>query len=272
MKRGLDVYTSHQVAALRILIAFLFLLPFGIIHFKRIYPGKKKYFLIVGLFGNFLPAFLFTIAETEISSSLAGLLNSLTPIFTILLGAFFFRMKVNGNQLMGIILGFIGAVMLIVGPGLGGLGSSVVSSLLIVIATISYGISVNVIKKHLSDVPSVTTTFWAFMSVGPLAILRLLKTDIIERVSTQPKALESLGYIAILGIVGTACAVMLFNVLIKRTSAIFASSVTYLIPIVALFWGIGDGETIGIIHICSILVILGGIFLINRPVKAEFSR
>jgi drug/metabolite transporter (DMT)-like permease len=271
MKKGLATYDSNQVAALRMLIAFIVLLPFGMVHLKRTYPGKWKYFLAVGLFGNFLPAFLFTLAETRISSSLAGLLNSLTPIFTLILGAFFYSMPVKRNHIFGIILGFIGAAMLIIGPGIGGFSTDAQFGLLIVLATLFYGISLNVIRKFLADIPSVTITFWAFMMVGPPAGLYLLTTDVVKRTTDTPGAWESLGFIAILGIIGTAGAVMVFNILIKKTSAIFASSVTYLIPIVALGWGILDNETMDWVQGMAILVILAGIFMINRPFRAENS-
>lgn len=265
MKKGLIAYDSNQVGALRILIAFLSLLPFAITHLKKEYLSKWKYFLAVGLFGNFIPAFLFTLAETRISSSLAGLLNSLTPIFTLLIGLLVFGIAVRKNQVIGIILGFIGAAILILGPGLTGIARDSYYGLLVVIATICYGISVNVIRKHLGGVPSVATTFWAFLLVGPFAGVYLITTDFTDRLATHPFALSSLGYTAILGVVGTAGAVILFNVLIKKTNAIFASSVTYLIPIVALGWGVSDGESIGFVHFTAILVILTGIFLINRP-------
>lgn len=269
MKKGLLAYDSNQVAALRIFIAFLFLLPFGIVHFRRWYPRKMKYFLAVGMFGNFIPAFLFTLAETRVSSSLAGLLNSLTPIFTLLTGTFIFGISVNRNHISGIILGFIGATVLITGPGITGLDTDAHYGLLVVAATLCYGISVNVIRKHLGEVNSVTTTFWAFMLVGPLAMAYLLFTDVYER-SQSEIGFNSLGYITILAVIGTASAVMLFNVLIKRTNAIFASSVTYLIPVVALGWGMLDGEKVGVIHLMAIMLILAGIFLINRKPKGDF--
>lgn len=268
MKKGLVAFNSNQVAALRLVIAGLFLLPFGIIQFRKWHPSKLKYFFAVGLFGNFIPAFLFTLAETKVSSSLAGLLNSLTPTFTLVLGMLFFGMTVRKNHILGIILGFIGAAVLIIGPGMAAFNEDAVFGLLVVLATVFYGISVNVIRKHLSEVNSITTTFWAFMLTSPFAGAYLLTTDVHLRLSS-PEGYSSLSYIAILGIVGTASAVMLFNMLIRNTNAIFASSVTYLIPIVALGWGILDNEEVGLIHLLAISLILGGIFLINRKSSDE---
>lgn len=263
MKKGLMAFDSNQVAALRIFIAFLFLLPFGVIHFRKDFLHKWKAFLAVGMFGNFIPAFLFTLAETRISSSLAGLLNSLTPIFTLILGGLFFGMIVTKRQVAGILLGFFGAAVLILGSGTGNMQGAVFG-LAVVLATFFYGISLNVIRKYLTEVPSVTTTFFAFMMVGPPAGIYLLFTDFSKRLANDPVALSSLGYTALLGIIGTATAVILFNILIKKASALFASSVTYLIPVVALGWGIADGEEVSVLHLFSIILILAGIFLINR--------
>ncbi len=266
MKRGLEAYSSEQVAALRIGMAYLFLLPF-LLKFYQI--DLKKYWkglLGMGIFGNLIPAFLFTKAETGISSSLAGMLNALTPIFTIIIGWIAFRNKTSTFQIIGIITGFGGALLLMY-SGEDSKGSNINFAMLIVAATLCYAISVNMIRKFLSDISSTRATVWAFMFTGPVALIYLFSTNFMEVVNTHPQALSSLGYTAILGIVGTALSVIAFNELIKISGPIFASTTTYLIPIVAVFWGLYDGEKIAWMQVVAIGIILIAIWFVNYRKK-----
>lgn len=271
MKRGLEVYSSEEVAALRILIAFLFLSPLIFRHVKKPMLKHWKAFIGMGVLGNFIPAFLFTKAETGISSSLAGMLNSLTPLFTLLLGVLMFNVKTRWINAIGIMIGFVGAIgLLTVGKSVD-LNNNLLFGFYIVLATICYGLSVNIIKKSLNDVNPITATVWAMMFIGPMAGLYLFgNTDFTSRLASNPKALESLGYVSILAIFGTALSVIVFNVLIRQTTALFASSVTYLIPIVAMAWGIFDNEAILPLHFLWIILILLGVYLVNKK-KASIS-
>jgi len=265
MKRGLDAFSSDEVAALRISIAFLFLLPFQIKHYKI---DIKKYFLglaIMGAFGNLIPAFLFTKAETHISSSLAGMLNALTPIFTILVALFWLKTKTSSKQISGIIVGFIAAVCLIFFEKGDNKFQNIMFGLLVVLATICYAISLNGIKKYLSDLSSIKATVWSFSIIGPMALVYLFGfTQFTNHLSHHQQALSSLGYICILAIIGSALSVIIFNVLIKMAGTVFASSCTYLIPIVAVAWGVFMGETINLMQILSVLAIILSVYLINR--------
>ena len=265
MKRGLEVYSSEEVAALRILIAFLFLSPLIFRHVKKPMLKHWKAFIGMGVLGNFIPAFLFTKAETGISSSLAGMLNSLTPLFTLLLGVLMFNVKTRWINAIGIMVGFIGAIgLLTVGKSVD-LNNNLLFGFYIVLATICYGLSVNIIKKSLNDVNPITATVWAMMFIGPMAGMYLFgNTDFTSRLANNPKALESLGYVSILAIFGTAISVIVFNVLIRQTTALFASSVTYLIPIVAMAWGIFDNEAVLALHFLWIVLILLGVYLVNK--------
>ncbi len=265
MKKGMIAFSSGQVAALRLGLAFIFLLPWMLkyykIDFKKFIPG----IIGMGIFGNFIPAFLFTWAETGISSSLTGMLNALTPIFTIILAVTFFKGKTNPKQIIGITIGFVGATLLL------SLNEPINSSSendwkygsLVILATFCYAISVNVIRKYLKDLNSVAATVWSFTLIGPFALGYLFSTDFTHVMATNPAALESLGFITILGIVGSALSVVAFNVLIKLSGPVFASSCTYLIPIVAIFWGVLDGESVNTAQILAIFVILGAIWLIT---------
>lgn len=261
----MEVYSSDEVAALRIFIAFVFLSPFIFKHVKKPLLIHWKAFFAMGLLGNFIPAFLFTKAETGISSSLAGMLNSLTPLFTLLLGVIIFKTKTTVINTIGILIGFIGAVGLITVGKKEDMGNNLSYGLLVMIATICYALSVNIIKKYLNTVPSVTATVCAFLFIGPLAGIYLFGfTSFTQKVTTGPLALQSLGFISILAIFGTAISVIIFNMLIRNTSALFASSVTYLIPIVAMAWGIFDNEAVLPLHFAWIGLILLGVYLVNK--------
>jgi drug/metabolite transporter (DMT)-like permease len=265
MKRGLEVYSSDEVAALRIFISFLFLSPLVFKHVKKPLLKYWKSFLIMGMLGNFFPAFLFTKAETGISSSLTGMLNSLTPLFTMLLGILLFKAKTRWINALGIFVGFLGAIGLLMVGKTEDMNNNLSFGFLVVIATICYAISVNVIKKNLNEVNSITATVWAMMFIGPTAGIYLFGyTDFVQHFTSNPMANQSLGYICILAILGTALSVIIFNVLIRNTNVLFASSVTYLIPIVAMGWGIMDGENIQILHFVWIGLILLGVYLVNK--------
>lgn len=266
----MDAFSSSQVASLRIFIAFLFLLPIAHRHIKKSLFPLLPGFAGMGIFGNFIPAFLFTKAETMISSALTGMLNSLTPVFALVLGVGIFKNKVKAIQVIGLLIGFGGAIgLLSLGKGsVAGVPESMhevfVGGSLVVLATFFYGLSVNIIKAKLNGVNSITATVFALCIIGPMAGIYLFTTDFIHRMQTMPEAWESLGYICILAIFGTAISVIVFNLLIKETGTLFASSVTYFIPIVAMCWGAFDGELISIFHILFIFVILGGVWLVNK--------
>ncbi len=268
MKRGLEVFSSGQVAALRMGIAFVVLAPFLIRHYKVNLRKYLKGLLGMGIFGSLLPAFLFTEAETAISSSLAGMLNALTPLFTVMLGVFFFGAKSGTRQVLGITLGFGGAVLLLSFAGGNSVSSDVRYSLLVVLATLFYAISVNMIRKYLTGLNAITATVWAFMFIGPVALAYLFSTDIIIVMTTKPGAWNSLMYVAILAVFGTALSVILFNILVRISDAVFASSCTYLIPIVAILWGLFDAEPVHVMQLLAITIILGGIWLINKKKTA----
>ncbi len=265
MKRGLEVFSSGQVAALRVGIAFVVLAPFLIRYYQLDFKKFALPLLAMGLFGNFIPAFLFTKAETGISSSLAGMLNALTPIFTILMGIAIFKHKSQASQMSGVVLGFIGAIMLLSFNPQGSQGNNISYALLVVLATLSYAISVNTIKKYLGSLPAVTAAVWAFTFIGPVALIYLFNTNFIDLVRATPsRASVALAYIAVLGILGTAISVMLFNVLVRISDAVFASSCTYLIPIVAILWGMLEGDRIHYLQYVAMGVIMVSIWLMNK--------
>tara|TARA_B100001287_G_scaffold275283_1_gene282518 strand:+ start:553 stop:1425 length:873 start_codon:yes stop_codon:yes gene_type:complete len=265
MKRGLEEYSDFQVAALRLFIAFLSLTPFIYQAFKKL---KKKYIFplfISGVIGNGVPAFLFTKAQTSLESSFVGILNSLTPVFTLLLGFFFFKARISNINVFGVLLGFFGAAILYYSE-ISDFYNLNVDVLLVIIACLFYGFSINIIKKYLKELDSLHIAALSFLYVGPFAAYYIFNTDFINIVNTD-SGFYSLIYIIILAILGTSISVVLFNKLIKESSAIFASSVTYLIPIVAIFWGWIENESIRNEHFLGVSIILFGVYLVNKKVS-----
>jgi len=263
MKIGLKSFSSNQVAAIRILMASLVLLPISIKNLKYLKRKDLKSLLIAGFIGTFIPAFLFTKAQTRIDSSLAGMLNSLTPVFAMIAGILFYKVRTGWMQVIGLILGLLGAVWLIsLGEGVS-IRNINTYAFFIVLATVFYGINVNVIKSTLTHLTGAQITSLSFMFLWPVALAYLLTTD-FDPVFQNPGWPLHLLAIATLGIIGTAIAMLLMNSLIRYTSAVYATSVTYIIPIFAITWGIIDGERITLLHIACMAIILLGVYLTNR--------
>lgn len=260
MKRGMVAFSPEQVAALRLFSASTFLVLIGYKHFRRWNRRNFVPILVVGLFGNGIPAFLFTRAETVLDTSIVGILNALVPLFTLILGVLVFRVGARAIHLVGVLLGLVGALFLLYPELRDAERSHLLYAALPILATICYATSVNTIKTFLQEEKSLTITTLAMFQVGLLSGIYLFSTDFTDRL-TADHGWNSLGYTLLLGIVGTAVAVLIFNMLIKHTTALFASSVTYLIPLVAVFWGFLDGETIGTNHLGGITLILAGVYL-----------
>ncbi|MGD1847176.1 MAG: DMT family transporter [Salibacteraceae bacterium] len=263
MEKGLETFDSFEVGALRVFLAFLVLSPVALLHLKEIPRKAIGPLLVVGLCGNGIPAFLFTTAQTQIASSFAGMLNSLVPLFALLIGVLFLAKRAKIKAWLGVLLGLVGAIVLFISKGTEDLFANGFYGLLVVLATICYAVSVNVIHHYLADMRSIVITAVALLMVGPISGVYLLFTDIGTDITTKPEGWNSVMYIAFLGIFGTAAAVALFNWLIKRTSVLFATSVTYLIPIVAIFWGFLADEDIGYGQLQGLALILGGVYLTN---------
>ncbi len=272
---GLPIFSDLQVGALRMLIAGLVLAPFAIRHVKKIKTWQQFISLsIVGFSGNFFPAFLFTYAETGLSSGFAGMLNSFTPIFTIIIGFSVFKVRLTGLQLFGMLIGTVGIVLLMIAGKSISMTGTWFHIFAIVLATLMYGISLNTIKHTLQMFKAIEITSLAFFIVLLPAAIANLSFGTSQTIRNNPHALEGLGYITILSVVGTALAVVLFNRIISISSALFASSVTYFIPIVAVLIGLYFGEKISWGQVGSMCIVLLGVFIINssnfrRPPSKE---
>ncbi len=267
MKKGLESFDYMQVAALRIFFTFVMLLPFAIKRVKRVKKEHIKSLIIVAIIGNGLPSFMFTIAQTEISSSLAGILNSTTPIFTLIAGFIFYKTKAKVISVIGIFIGLVGTLGLILQGNSNIFTGNNWYAIFVIIASVFYAINLNEIKKFLQDLDALTITSVAFLFTGPIAGVYLLFTDVSDRI-IETKAVENLGYIFILALFSSVIAVTIFNVLVKKVSTLFSSSVTYVIPIFAIMWGLLDGEIVSIAQILWMIVILSGVYLVNHSKKS----
>jgi len=263
IKVGLKSFSSEQAAAIRMFLASVVLLPYAYKNLKLLNRKNLPSLLIAGFIGSFIPAFLFTKAQTQIDSALAGMLNSLTPVFTLIVGFVFFKSKFKGRQVMGLILGLVGALGLIIAGENIEIGNFNAYGLLIVLATTMYALNINVIKSNLSHLTGIQITSLSFMFLSPVSLIYLFTTD-LKPVLENPDWPVHLGALAFLGIIGTAAAMLLMNSMIRHVSTIFASSVTYIIPIFAIMWGIFDGEIITLHHIGCMTIIMFGVYLINR--------
>ena len=272
MKKGLVVFSALELGATRVSVAALLLLPFAVREIGRVERSRLKWLALSGTVGTLIPAFLFAYAETRLASGLAGVLNALTAVFALLLGALLFGQRLTGLRVLGIGLGLLGTVVLML---LGGSGSNLATpaggagsawyGLYIVVATVGYGLSVNVIKHRLHALTPVAVTSLLLLLIGgPALAYLLLGTGFVHKLRTQPGAWPAFGYIVLLATMSTAVATVLFNMLVQRSTTLFASSSTYLIPLVALAWGALDGEAFNLWHAAGMAIILAGVFIIHR--------
>ncbi len=263
MKHGLVVYTPGQVAAIRMSVAFLCLLPFVIRHLKEIPKEKWKYVIAAGVLGNGIPSILFTTAETKLSSSVAGVLNALTPVFTLIVGLMFFKFKTTATRSFGVILGFSGAVLMTIYNAEGKYEGNYLYGFLIILACIAYAFDTFILNNYLMTLNPVYVAGCALFLVGPFAITYLFTTDFTTRLAHDNGAVFSFFCAAALGAFGTAMAQALFNHMLKISSLLFSASVTYVIPVVAIVWGIFDNEKLGWIQVIGFVAVITSVFLIN---------
>ncbi|MHC0440061.1 DMT family transporter [Flavobacterium sp. 3-210] len=260
IKRGLVGLTAIQVGSFRIIFAALFLLIIGFRSLKKISLRQWKFVAITSFFGTFTPAYLFAIAETEVDSSIVAILNSLTPLNTLVLGILIFGIQFQKRQVLGVFVGLVGCLLLVLSGASAHPGQNYYYVVLVVIATLCYAINVNLIKKYLSDLNSLSITTGNFMVLLLPALIILSTTDISQRINMDITQ-HSIFFVMILGVLGTGIANVLFFKLIQISSPVFATSVTYLIPIVAFFWGLLDNEMLTPIQFFGAFIILIGVYL-----------
>lgn len=261
---GKAIFSAAQVASIRIVLAGLVFLPLFPKLFKKLSRLKDLlFFCIVGLGGNLIPAFLFTYAEKSLDSGIAGIMNSFTPVFTLIIGFFIFRAKIVFQQVVGTLIGFAGISWLLLAGQTSKTEAQLMPALAIIIATVLYGLSLNTIKHKLQHYKPLEVATGGFSMAFVPALICFFIFDAPHVINHHPKALQGLLAIGTLGLIGTAFAVVLFNKIIAQTSALAASSVTYFIPIVAVFLGLAFGETLVWQQFVAMFVIIFGVLLIN---------
>ncbi len=263
MKKGLLGLNPLQLGSLRIIFAGLFLFVIGYKSLPKIPQGKWKYLALTAFCGTFMPVYLFALAQTEIDSSVSAVLNATTPLATLILGAAAFGLTFTRSQVIGVLVGLGGTLLLILNGAMNHPEQNYYYALLVVVASVGYALNVNFIKRYLSDLHPLTICTGNFLTLLIPAIIILYGADFFE-IADQEIVQTSVVYIVVLGIVGTGMANLIFFKLIQTTSPVFATSVTYLIPVVAFFWGMLDGELFTPTQFVGAFIILIGVYLAGK--------
>jgi len=270
IKKSLEHFNPYQVGALRVLIAGLMLFPIAIPNLKKFPKANLKWLIIAGVSGNFIPMFLFPIAETEISSSIAGIINSMMPIFVIIVGAVLWKFSTSRKQLIGVFISFLGAIILALG-GQEGFNIKIFPIFLLLLATFLYAVSTTTVKSKLAHIPAKILSAYVFSFVLFLpSLIALVISGFFENFEASKSDFIGLGYVSLLSIFGTGLAMMMNYRLLNISTPLFASTVTLLMPIVAVIWGILDGEKLTLNQAFGGIIILAGLlFLRAKPVSKK---
>ncbi|MDR5589175.1 DMT family transporter [Christiangramia sp. SM2212] len=263
IKKALIGLSALQVGSFRIIFAALFLILVGFKSISRLYRRQWKWIIFSGFLGSFFPVYLFAFAETEIDSAIASILNATTPLLTLIFGVIFFRSVFTQNKIVGVIIGLLGTFSLILSGASINPDQNYFYSFLVIMATACYAMNVNILKTRMSDITPLGITAGNFSVLLIPAIIILFSSG-FEFSDLTAEAEASLIYVGILGVVGTGVAMIIFNKLVQISDPVFTTSVTYTIPVVALGWGILDGEVFSIWQLFSSFVILIGVFIVNR--------
>ena len=264
IKKGLVGLNSVQLASLRMIFAASVIYIYSHNSIKKIPKKSWKWIVITAYLGTFFPVYLISYGQTEIESGLASIITTVTPINTLIIGIIFFSLTFSIKQLFGLFIGLVGAVLLLYEASETNLNSNIYFSFFIYLTTVGYAASVNLIKKHLTNIPPEAVTAGIFLSISPPAIIVLYFSDFTDLNFQDPLILKSIFFVLVLGVFGSAIAQTLFNKFVKISSPIFASAVTYTMPVVAIFWALIDGEILSIMQFFATAIILIGVYLVNK--------
>ena len=265
IKKALVQLGPFEIGALRLSLASLVLMPFLLKSLNEI--KKKDYFIlfISGIVGNVIPYFLYPIAQTQIDSATSGVLTSLTPFFALIIGVIFYKLKATKNNIIGLFIGFLGTSILILFSNSSEGLSADLYGLFVVAATLLYGINLNLVKYHLNHLKPITITAFSIVSILPITLYILfVHTEFPSHLKLINEHLLEFGYVFVLGVLGTSIATLIFYNLIKIKDTVFASMVTYLMPIVAIGFGFLDGEKINLLQFFGMLLVLLGVFINSK--------
>lgn len=265
IKKALIGLTPFQLGGLRNVLTGIILLTLGYTSLKTIKKHQWKWIALSGFLGSFFPAFLFAIAETEIDSGVTSVLNSLVPLNTVLMGFAIFKITSTRRQVVGVIIGFIGTAILIFEGSDINPNQNYLYAGFIIASTLMYAANVNIIKRYLQDVKPLPIAAGNYVFIViPAFIILIFSGFFSEQTFETDTVWNSILYVGILSVFGTALAKILFNKLIQISTPVFATSVTYLMPLVALIWGLMDGETFSPIQGFATFIILTGVYITNR--------
>ena len=264
IKKGLVGLNSVQLASLRMIFAASVIYVYSYNSIKKIPKKSWKWIVITAYLGTFFPVYLISYGQTEIESGLASIITTVTPINTLIIGIIFFSLTFSIKQLLGLFIGLVGAVLLLYEASETNLNSDIYFSFFIYLTTVGYAASVNLIKKYLTNIPPEAVTAGIFLSISPPAIIVLYFSDFTDLNFQDPLILKSIFFVLVLGVFGSAIAQTLFNKFVKISSPIFASAVTYTMPVVAIFWALIDGEILSIMQFFATAIILIGVYLVNK--------
>ena len=264
IKKGLVGLNSVQLASLRMIFAASVIYIYSYNSIKKIPKKSWKWIVITAYLGTFFPVYLISYGQTEIESGLASIITTVTPINTLIIGIIFLSLTFTIKQLFGLFIGLVGAVLLLYEASETNLNSNIYFSFFIYLTTVGYAASVNLIKKYLTNIPPEAVTAGIFLSISPPAIIVLYFSDFTDLNFQDPLILKSIFFVLVLGVFGSAIAQTLFNKFVKISSPIFASAVTYTMPVVAIFWALIDGEILSIMQFFATAIILIGVYLVNK--------
>jgi len=264
IKKGLLALSYLQVGSLRIILSTIALLPFVCITRNNLNRKNILPIIGVGVFGSGIPPFLFAIAQTQIDSALAGMLNTLNPLFTFIFGVLIFSAVFQWNKLIGVLIGLVGAILIISAEPSNNETGNNLYGIFVIIGTMCYAISVNIIHRHLKNTSPLTITAWSFFVMSFFALIIFLLSNPVDTFTNEPLFVQSFMAVLILSVVCTAIANLMFFKMTQETNALFASTITYTIPIVALFWGLVDGEQFQLLYIFGMALILVGVYITGK--------
>lgn len=263
IKKALITFSPVQVAALRISLSFVVCIPFYRAAIKAIPRAKYPHLAFLGVIGIAIPAFLFSFSQTRINSAVSGIINSLSPLFTVLTGLIFWKVNTPRSKLIGVLIGLIGAIVLVFGKSGFHFDGDIAYAIMPVIATLFYGVNSNYVKQHFPGTNPLFVTALSIGFIGLPSIALLFSTDFIARLH-GPTALQGFACVSGLAVFGTLAGWLIFYRLIQRRDPLFAASVTYLVPIVAISWGLRDGETLTVFHFIGMALILVGVYFVSK--------
>ena len=265
IKKTLIGVSPLQLGSLRVIFTTMVLFILGFSSLKKIPKDKWKWIILTGYIGSFFPSFFFAFAQTEIDSGVAAILNSLTPLATLIIGVVFYKFIIDSKQILGVIIGLFGSFLLIYEGSTINPDQNFLFVGFIITASVCYATSVNMLKAHLQDFPAISIALGNFLCILHPALIILFYSGFMNiNVIESPKVQNALFYIIVLSVFGSAFAKILFNKFVQIASPVFASSVTYTLPVVAVMWGLLDGETINFRQILATIVILIGVYFANR--------